>query len=87
MAEDGDAKQEYTANQVQRNGNSTKTLENAHDTSQKMEGWLLKKQKVSNKWRNQYFKLTGTELCYGNSTEVRLIHFILQTFLYGVSAS
>ena len=50
-----------------------------------MAGWLMKRSKISHKWKKQWFHLKKTEICYGNSAEV-WHHFQIIVFLFGLTS-
>ena len=35
-----------------------------------MRGWLMKRTKISHKWKRQHFHLKNTDMFYGDTTEV-----------------
>lgn len=35
-----------------------------------MSGWLMKRSKISHKWKKQWFHLKGTDMFYGDTNEV-----------------
>ena len=42
------------------------------DKIQQMSGWLMKRSKMSHKWKRQWFHLTETDLVYGDNAEVNM---------------
>lgn len=51
---------------------------------QEMKGWLLKRTKISRKWKKQWFLLKSANLLYGDSPEVITLYlsFIILCYIY-----
>lgn len=55
--------------------NSLNTTSSHNDealTHNELKGWLLKRSKISRKWKKQWFLLKNTDLLYGDTPEVKL---------------
>ena len=56
---------------------NSKQNECVDDVTQEMSGWLMKRTKISHKWKKQWFILKKTELHYGNTPEVIMSYYTL----------
>lgn len=48
---------------------SSSTVQNDDDFPNEFKGWLMKRTKISRKWKKQWFLLQNTDLHYGNAPE------------------
>lgn len=63
--------------------NSVHTNGTDIDSIEEPSGWLLKRSKISHKWKKQWFQLQSTELLYGDEEGVSYnLQNIIQIFLY-----
>lgn len=57
---------------------SSSTVHNDDDIqANELKGWLMKRTKISRKWKKQWFLLKNTHLHYGNSPEVKKVGYNL----------
>ena len=73
---EGETPSEYGHESSSETKEPTEVSDDEHTLTQ-VSGWLMKRTRISRKWKRRWFQLKNTELCYGTSSEVwRDINYI-----------